>query len=269
VNSDIGRIIGAEWFKLRRQRATFVGVALIALLSIVMFLALEYAARRDWIGVPSGHFVAASVAGWLTNIMMIVAIIVASFLVSQEFALGTIKSTWVRPVTRGRWYTAKVLFAASVVTELFLVAVIITVALAVTRLGFGDLMEKNYTIHTAGGLTARFFMTVGLTVWTMSAATTFAAMFAGMFKHAGGAIAAGLGAGIAMMILSTIPPLRPFLLTTHISLPWEQMIAMSKGLPLPADWGRLVWQTLVGAGAWMVVAFFVGQLVIRRKQITN
>lgn len=269
MTNDIGKVIAAEWFKLRRQRSTFVVLALTVVLSIAMFLALEYAARRDWIGVPSGHFVAASVAGWLTNIMMIVVVVVTSFLISQEFALGTIKSVWVRPVTRGRWYTAKVLVAAGVVSKLLLIAIIVTVALAVIRLGFTDLMEKNYTVHTAGSLTGRFILTVGLTVWTMWAATAFAAMLAAMFKHAGGAIAAGLAAGVAMMVLGTVPPLRPLLLTTHISLPWEQMIAMSKGLPLPAEWGQLVWQTLVGAGAWMVVAFFIGQRVIRAKQITN
>lgn len=269
MRNDIGKVIAAEWFKLKRQRSTVVFLVLTALLSIAMFLALEYAARRDWIGVPSGHFVAASVTGWLTSIMMLVVVVVASFLISQEFALGTIKSTWVRPVTRGRWYTAKVLVAAGVVTELFLVAVIITVTLAGMRLGFTDLMENNYTVHTAVSLTGRFVLTVGLTVWTMWAATAFVAMLAAMFKHAGGAIAAGLGVGIGMMVLGTIPPLRPLLLTTHISMPWEQMIAMSKGLPLPEEWGQLVWQTLVGAGAWMVVAFLIGQRVIRAKQITN
>jgi hypothetical protein len=106
-------------------------------------------------------------------------------------------------------------------------------------------------------------------VWTLCAVTVFAAALAGMFKHAGGAIAAGLGAGIAMTVLGTFPPLRPLLLTTHVSLPWEQMIAMSKGLPLPAEWGQLVWQTLVGSGVWMVATFLIGQRVISKKQITN
>ena len=183
--------------------------------------------------------------------------------------MGTIKSAWVRPVTRGRWYTAKVLVAAGIVSELLLMAIIVTVALAVIRLGFTDLMEKNYTVHTSGSLTGRFILTVGLTVWTMWATTAFAAMLAAMFKHAGGAIAAGLAAGVAMMVLGAIPPLRPLLLTTHISLPWEQMIAMSKGLPLPAEWGDLVWRTVAGAGAWLAVSFFIGQRVIRAKQITN
>jgi ABC-type transport system involved in multi-copper enzyme maturation permease subunit len=269
MRNDVGKVVGAEWFKLKRRRWTYVLLALAGVLSIAMFLALEYAARRDWIGIPSGHFVTASVAGWLTTVMMIVAVIIPAFLISQEFALGTVKSTWVRPVTRGRWFTAKVVVAASAVGALFVVAFAITALLALTRLGFSDLVEKNYTIHTAPSLNGRLLMTVGLTVWTLCAATVFAAALAVMFKHAGGAIAAGLGAGVAMMVLGVVPPLRPLLLTTHVSMPWEQMIAMSKGLPLPVEWGRLLWQTLAGAGVWMAVAFVIGQRVVHTKQITN
>jgi len=81
MRNDIGKVIAAECFKLKRQRSTIVFLVLAALLSIAMFLVLEYAARRDWIGVPSGHFVAASVAGWLTSIMMIVVVVITGFLI--------------------------------------------------------------------------------------------------------------------------------------------------------------------------------------------
>ncbi len=91
---DFGKVVAAELFKLRRQKSTLVVLILVALLALFMFVALEFAARRDWIGVPSGHFVAASVLGWMANIMIILAVIVTSCLVSQEFALGTIKSTF-------------------------------------------------------------------------------------------------------------------------------------------------------------------------------
>ena len=60
---DFGKVISAESFKLRRQKSTLVVLILVALLALIMFGALEFAARRDWIGVPSGHFVAASVIG--------------------------------------------------------------------------------------------------------------------------------------------------------------------------------------------------------------
>ena len=265
---DFAKVVAAETFKLRRQRSTLIVLILVAVLALVMFVALEFAARRDWIGVPSGHFVAASVIGWMAIIMIILAVVVTSFLVSQEFALGTIKSTWVRPVTRGQWFSAKIYTAGVVMSELFVLAVVVTVALAATRLGFADLTEKGYTIHTSGEMTRRLIQTIALTLWALWAVTAFVAMLSAMFRHPGGAIAAGLGAGVAMIVLSAFPPIRPLLLSAYLSLPMEQMIAMSKGLPLPLEWGQLIWRTVAGAGVWMIVAFFIGQRIISKKEIT-
>jgi hypothetical protein len=269
MSNDFGKIIAAESFKLRRQRTSVVILTVVALLAVVMFFVLEFAARRDWIGIPSGHFIAASVINWMTNVMIVLAVIVTSFFVSQEFALGTIKATWVRPVTRSQWYTAKVYTAAVAITELFAIVVIIVVVLAVTRLGFTDLTEKGYVVHTTESLTRRLVLTVALTIWSLWAVAAFIAMLAAVFKHPGGAIAAGLGAGIALMVLAAFPPARPFLLSTYVTMPMEQMVTMTKGLPLPLEWGDLVWRTLAGAGAWMVVAFVVGQRIIRRKEIAT
>jgi ABC-type transport system involved in multi-copper enzyme maturation permease subunit len=201
--------------------------------------------------------------------MILLAIVVTSFLISQEFVLGTIKSAWVRPVTRSKWYTAKVYTAAVTTTELFVLVVVITVILAVTRLGFADLTEKGYVVHTAQDLTRRLVLTVGLTIWVLWAVTAFVAMLSGWFNNPGGSIAAGLGAGIIMMVLAAFPPVRPFLLSTYVSIPLEQMVAMTKGLPLPLEWNQLVWQTLTGAGAWMAAAYLLGQWTIRSKEITT
>ena len=267
--SDFNKVIAAESFKLRRQKPTFVVLALVVVLVLVMFVVLEFAARRNWMGVPSGYFVAASVISWMVNVTIILAVIITSFLISQEFALGTVKSTWVRPVTRGNWFAAKVATATISVTELFVMAAVIVITLAALRLGFTDLMEKGYTIHTSGSLTGRLLLTTGLTLCAMWAVTFFVAMIAVAFRHPGGAIAAGLGVGVAMMVLSAIPQIRPMLLITYTTLPMEQMVAMSKGLPLPLEWGQLVWRTLLCSGLWMVLAFAAGQRIIRRKEIST
>ncbi|UCH85384.1 MAG: ABC transporter permease [Candidatus Latescibacterota bacterium] len=269
VTQDFNKIIRAESFKLRKQKTSYIVPVAVMLLGILLFVVLEFTTRRNWIGVPSGHFVAASVISWIGNVMMLLVVLMTSFIVSQEFALGTIKSTLVRPVTRGQWYTAKVFTAAVSLSVLFLCVVVVVVALAAVRLGLTDLTEKNYVVHTARSLTFRLVLSVGLTVFALWAVTVFVALVAGVFNHPGGAIAAALGAGVLMVVLGAFPAARPFLLTTYMSAPWEQMVAMSKGLPLPYEWGQLVWRTLAGAGAWMVLGFVVGQHLIRKKEITS
>ena len=266
---DVTRVVSGEILKLRRRRSTVVLPGIVLALAVLIYFGLEMGARNHWFGIPSGFFVASSAISWINNALVLVAVVVTSFIVAQEYALGTVKSAWVRPVTRGGWFSAKLLSAAGVVTVLFVVAAGVVVLLAAVKLGFGDLKEKDYLVHTAGSLGTRMALTTGLTLFVLWSATAVIAALAARLNHPGGAIAAALGVGIAMTALSVFPAARPFLLTTYLGLPSEQMIAMSKGLPLPLEWGDLVWQTLAGAGAWGVAAYSLGRRVVQRKEITG
>ena len=60
-NNEVTRALAAEWFKILRQRMAIVLPVLVAVLVVLMYFVAEFAAHRDWIGVPGGYFVAASV----------------------------------------------------------------------------------------------------------------------------------------------------------------------------------------------------------------
>jgi len=99
--------------------------------------------------------------------------------------------------------------------------------------------------------------------------TAVVGMIASLFSNPGGAIAAGLGVGILMMVLTAFEPARPFLLTHYVTSPFEQMISMSKGLPLPLEWKQLIIRGLAIPFGWMVVTFFIGQRIISSKEISS
>lgn len=267
--NDVTKVIRAEWFKLRRQRSTIVVPVAVLAFAVLLYFVQELAARKNMFGVPSGFFVSTSVIGWMNTVLALIAVIVASFLVAQEFAIGTVKSTWVRPVRRGRWFFGKYLFAAGIVTDLFIIVSASAVGLALVRLGMDSLMEKDYVVHTLRSLSLRMLLTLGLTLFGLWAATALAAAVAASLNHPGGAIALTLGIGVAMMAASAFEPARPFLLTQYLSLPLEQMSAMAKGVPLPLEWGTLIWRTLAGAGAWLALALVVGLRVTQTKEITS
>jgi hypothetical protein len=266
---DIRRVVSAELLKFRRRRSTVVLPAVVVALAVLIHFGLEVGARKHWFGVPSGFFVASSAIGWLTNAIVLVLVVVTSFVVSQEYALGTVKSAWVRPVKRGGWFTGKLLTAAGVVSVVFVAAAAVVVALAAARLGFGDLMEKDYLVHTGRSLGLHLALTSGLTLFALWSATAVTAALAARFNHPGGAIAAALGLGVAMTALSVFPAARPFLLTTYLGLPSEQMVAMSKGLAIPLAWGDLVWRTLAAGGAWGLTAYMTGRRIVQKKEITS
>ena len=268
MKSDVRKVISAELFKAKRQKMTYIMPVILVGLAVLLFFVNEFAARRSFIGVPSGFYVGTTVVNWMTNVMALLAVVFASFVVAQEFAVGTVKSTWVRPVRRGKWFTAKYIWSAGAITDMFILLAIVTFGLAFFRLGLDDLTEKNYLVHSVRSMSLRLLLTLGLTLFSLWAVTALAAMIATLFSNPGGAIAAALGFGIVMLVLSAFGPVQPFLITSHLALPLEQMVAMTKGVPLPLEWNTLIWRTLVGAGAWMVVALFIGHRVIRNKEIT-
>jgi hypothetical protein len=268
MKRDVAKVVSAEWLKVKKRKMTVSVPILVVSVSIVVFFGIELAARRDWVGVPTGFYIAAMSIGWMTNITVLAAVIISCFNISREFAFGTVKSAWVRPVSRSGWYVGKIFTAGATIGSLFMLAVAVVVALSAMRFGFTDLLEKDYLVHSARDLGVRLTVTAVLALWLLMVTTVVSSMIAAFFNHPGGAVAAGVGLGLLLAILGFFRPLRPFLLSTHISMPAEQMVAMSKGLPLPYSWSELLRMALGGAGAWMVSAFVIGMRVIVRKEIT-
>jgi hypothetical protein len=268
MSNDTIKIIAAEWLKLKHRRTTIVIPLLVLALAVIFFFGLDLATRREWIGIPSGFNVAAGSINLVIKVLVLVVVIATCFHISREFALGTVKSAWVRPVTRNAWFAGKIISAVIAMSALFLFVVAVIMLLAAWRFGLADLMEKDYLVHSASSLGWRMLLTIAMTLWGLWATIAVVAMLAGFFNHPGGAIAAGLGVGFLMTVLGIFPAVSPYLLSTYISLPIEQMTAMSKGLPLPYSWGDVARLTLIGGGVWMIVGLVVGQQTIKRKEIT-
>ncbi len=260
-------VFAAEWLKARRRKMTFVLPVLCVVLSVMIFFGLDLAARRQWVGVPTGFFIASSTISWMINVLALLTVILTSFHISQEFALGTIKQTWVRPVPRGTWFRAKIITAAGGIAVLFGLVVGTAVILSAVGLGFADLMEKDYLVHTAGALGGRFVLSCLLTLWSLLTVTVVIAVLGSFFNHPGGTIAVGLGVSLVMTGLAIFPALQPLLLSTYLSLPAEYMVGMSKGLPLRQSWGEVTRLTLIGGGIWMIVSLAIGHWWIQKKEI--
>ncbi len=269
TKTDVARVFSAELVSLRRRRSTVVLPVAMLALAFVVYFGLETAARNNWFGIPSGFFVAASSIGWLANVVVLIGVVFTSFAISQEFALGTVKSVWVRPLSRQGWFCGKVVYACTVITLLYLLVIAVVVGLAAWRSGYVDLMEKDYLIHTAGDMGLRLLLTSALTLVSIWATVIVTAAVATRINHPGGTIAIVMGIGVSLLALSVFPMVKPLLLTTHIAKPGEQMIAMTKGLPLPLEWIDLTWQSLVVALVWMGLAYMAGRITVKNKQITS
>ncbi len=266
--SDIRRIISAERMKAMRRKSTlFIPVAVAAAAALI-FITSGFAAQRDWIGVASGFYLASNTGGWMVNLLVLLSIILTCFHISGEFALGTVKSSWVRPVSRKSWFTGKLITVSAAVLFLYLIAIAVIILMARVRFGFTDLTEKDYLIHSASSMWYRFVLVFLLTCWALLGVTAVSAVFAVIMNRPGTAISAVLGSAFIMAAASAFHQARPFLLSSSLFVPFEQMTAMSKGLPLPLEWSTLVWRTLIGAGTWIAVSATAGYMIVEKKEIT-
>lgn len=268
MTGEIRKVLQAEKVKLRRKKTTWFVPSAVAVMTLLVFMAITYAAARDWAGVPSGFYVASSASGWMINVTGLLAMMITCFQISGEFAQGTVKPAWVRGLSRHGWLSGKIVSAAMAVTVLFLIIVAVSLISAGAKYGFTDLKEKDFIIHTSAVLWKGYLISSALTLFSLWAVVTVTSMLAAHFNRPGSAIAVAVLLAVALTVVAVFRPVRPFLLTSAISLPFEQMTAMSKGLPLPLEWGELIWKTLACAGSWLAVSCAAGHAIIARKEIT-
>ncbi len=268
MTGEIKKVLLAEKVKLRRKRTTWFVPSAVAVMALLVFMAIAYAASRDWAGIPSGFYLASSASGWMINVTGLLAMIITCFQISGEFALGTVKPAWVRGLSRHGWLSGKVVSAAMAVTVLFLIIIAVSLVSAGARYGYTDLKEKDFIVHTASALWKGYLVSAALTLFSLWAVVTVTSMLSACFNRPGSAIAVVVLVAVALTVVAVFKPARPFLLTSAISMPFEQMTSMSKGLPLPLEWGDLIWRTIACAGSWLVLSCAAGHAIIARKEIT-
>ncbi|MDZ7859939.1 MAG: ABC transporter permease [Candidatus Krumholzibacteriota bacterium] len=267
MNRNFSAIISTEIYKLRRNKMRFVVPAAFFLLTILVFVGLSAAALRNYFGLPNGFYVTSASLSWLINIIVLTLVIITSFQISNEFAMGTVKSVWVSPVSRRTWLTGKIIYLCLIAALLLFCSTILVLFLSWIKFGLTNLVEKNYVIHSASSLGLRLLLVLSLSLSTLFAVVCFTSAISTLFCRPGLSIATVLSFGFLMMVIGILPVLKGFLLITYISSPLEQMTAMAKGLPLPFSWSELIKKTLTVSGVYMIISIAAGQLFITKKEI--
>jgi len=266
--NEILRIVSAEKYKLVRRRSIIILPIGVILLSSAVFLTVDFATQRDWIGVSSGFYLASTAIGWMVNIIALLTVIFASFQVSGEFALGTVKPAWIRPVSRSAWFMGKLLSVSAYASILFLISLVTIISLASIKYGFSDLMEKDYLIHSVRTLSGRLVQSSMLTLLSLISLSIVTGMVATLFMRPGSTIAVLVILSFAMSVIAIFEQAGPYLLSNALINPFQQMKVMSKGLPLPYEWNDLIWRNAASAGVYLVLSLISGIWIINKKEIT-
>ena len=266
---DALRVVSADWLRRRRSRAAYVGPSVYGVILVVMYIGYEIAARQGVIGVDSGFFVAGSALAASTTPLAFIVALIVSYAIAREFSQGTIHLAWSRPIGRSGWLLGKTAFGTLELCGYFVLTLVILLAAAGLRFGFDSLTEKAYVIHASSTLWQHLVLSAFLTLWGLLAVIPLAAIPAILINSPGGALAVMIITGFVMQIGGSWGALQPYLLTTYIGQPFEQFVAMSKGLPEPWEWSTLVSYCLTGSAVWAGLGWAVSVVLARRKELLD
>jgi len=267
--NNINNIISAELYKQKRTRSAKIIPLLIVLISVIIFLGVSAATENLSFGITSGFYISASSLGWIIKAVSFVAIIITCFQISNEFSMGTVKAAWVQPISRSKWYAAKILHTCMIVWGVLLTSVILVLLMAFIRYDFNPLVENEYLIHSEIDLWMKMGLTLLLTIWVTGVIVAASAALSLFFNSAGSSISVVIALSLLMMILEIFRGAERFLLSTYISLPAEQYGLMTRGVPLPISWSELSYLTLGIPAAYLAVSLVIGFYVIKVKEIKS
>lgn len=266
---ELLRVSLAEWLRIRKSRAGWIGLAIYVAVIVILYLTYYIAARRSFVGIPTGFYVTGAVLSAAIAPLAFVGVLLVAYSLAREFSSGTITQVWTKPLTRRGWLTGKMAGSIVHLKVYFVLTLILILAAAGAQLGFSSLMEKDYLIHSAASLWWRLVLVLVLTWLALIAVVVFASVASLYAGSPGGTIAVAVIGGFVLQLASGWEPLRAFLLPTYLSAPLAQFVAMSKGLPVPEDWGSLTRTCLLGTVVWIVVGWIWGAWLVRRKEVLN
>jgi ABC-type transport system involved in multi-copper enzyme maturation permease subunit len=262
---DTRQTIAAEWLKLKRSRATPIGLLTYLAILTILYFTYEIAARESFIGIESGFYLVGAVTSAATMPLAFVALLLVSSSLGREFSQGTVQMIWAKPISRSGWLMGKTVTSTCHISVFVWLTFIITVAVAGLQFGFTDLMEKDYLIHAESSLWWRLALLAGLTWLAVVAVAVAAAIPALYLGSPGGALTVSIAIAFVLQLASGWDAASPFLLSTYLSGPLQQFVAMSKGLPLPQTWGELVRTCLIGSILWIGLCWVWAWQIVRRK----
>lgn len=215
---------------------TYIALGLMVAVPVIITLAFKLGGgprdhgQNDFFTVAthSGlNMPLAALSAMSSFLLVVVVALFAGGAVAEESSWGSLRYLLVRPVSRSRLLTAKVLVAA-------LLAFIATALISLSGLvagtiafGWHPIATPSLAAMSQGEALSRLALSTVYVAWSMSAVVAFAFMLSTMTDAALGAVAAGVGLGIISQILDAIPALGSVRnwLPTHDWHAWEGLFA--------------------------------------------
>jgi ABC-type transport system involved in multi-copper enzyme maturation permease subunit len=257
----IGRAYVVEMQKALRQKYTYLGPGLLALL--VACLPLVHPITKDH---HSDYEFIAYATGLSLNLAgLLLLLTFCAGLISSDLGSGVIRMVLVRPLLRSEYLAAKLLLGLTYGFCLTLVVAASSWALVFAR---GELLGVSY-----GGelrITSRHMLgayVFGMMTYLLpqGAAAAYAVMISAMTRRTGAAIGAAVGVWVVLDAVKYPLGIAPILFTSYLESPWQVFNDGAQGIE--TGWVETLQFTAPASLAAIVVFSLAAWLILRRKNL--
>lgn len=271
---SLASVVSTELDKQFRRTRTFTAIGLVSLIPIIMTIAIKAnpPGRGDGgfllqLAAQSGLFVPAAALRFTSEFMLvIVAAIFGGEAIAGEAQWGNLRYLLMRPISRGRLFTGKLIVA--VVSALAAVTAVVLIGLLAGGLAFGlDPISLPFNFFAPLGTSdviVRLAFAVLFVTWTLTSVVTFSLMVGCMTDSTGGAVFAGVGLWMTWLILDAINSLGKirYFFPTHYSGDWVLTFTRD-------DFSPDLWRGALLTLGYVVVFTAIAAWWFRRKDVLS
>lgn len=285
ASATVWSVYRTELYKQLRRPRTYTAYGLLSLIPIIMTVALK--ANPPEVGPGgflmqlasrSGLFIPAASLRFTAEFMLVIVVaIFGGEAIAGEAQWGNLRYLLMRPISRGKLFTSKLLVAVTVAFGAVLLVALVGLVVGGIAFGFHTIEvppELQFALDSARGfrfaqldtldILVRILFAVVFVTWTLTCIVAFSYMVGCMTDSTGGAIFAGIGLWMTWLILDQIESLGAIRnwFPTHNSGDWVWIFTSG-------DWGDgLVRCALLTLG--YVVAFVAfGAWWFHRKDVLS
>jgi ABC-2 type transport system permease protein len=229
---SVGSVVGTELYKQLRRPRTYTAFGLVALIPVIMTVALKANPPDSGDGgyllqlaARSGLFLPAAALRFTSEFMLVIVVaIFGGEAIAGEAQWGNLRYLLMRPISRGRLFTGKLI--VSIVSAWIGVTVVVLVGLVAGGIAFGfEPIEFPFGFFGSLDTTevlVRLAFAMLFVAWTLTSVVPFSMMVGCMTDSTGGAVFAGVGLWMTWLILDAIESLGRirYAFPTHYSGDW-------------------------------------------------
>lgn len=278
------KLIQLEWIKTFSKWRTYIGFIAISIVLPLLYIGLKLDGGRFLRDTPAykileqnffimgnllnGFFVSQLVMFFLMVHIPFLIVLVAGDQVAGEATAGTLRMILIRPPSRLKIFTAKVVVSLIYTAILVLFLAILSLGIGIAMFGTGDLLviDKGLLILPKQQAIFRFMIAYPLAILAMSVIAALALLLSVLVENAIGPIIGTMAIVVVSVIISETPivlfeKIKPFLFTSYTKV-WQKTFLN----PLP--WGEIL-HSVIYLIIFMISFLSVALFIFNKKDILS